>query len=99
MLKRNQVLSYTDNEATLEVLDNGSGRFIEVRIKSDHNTKDKVAEAISLQKNKRTLFYFNSCNFPIVHEASCEVDKLLEFKSAFVVSVIYLHFNDVQGLF
>jgi organic hydroperoxide reductase OsmC/OhrA len=27
-----EVLSYQDNEATLEVLDNGSGRFIEVRL-------------------------------------------------------------------
>ena len=72
-----EVLSYTDNaEATLEVLDNGSGRFIEVRLypKVIITQKDKVAEAISLHKKANELcFIANSCNFPIVHEASCEV--------------------------
>jgi organic hydroperoxide reductase OsmC/OhrA len=48
---------------------------IEVRLyPKDHNTKDKVAEAISLHKKANELcFIANSCNFPIIHEASCEV--------------------------
>lgn len=73
-----EVLSYTDNaEATLEVLDNGSGRFVEVRLypKVVITQKDKVAEAISLHKKANELcFIANSCNFPIIHEASCEVE-------------------------
>lgn len=72
-----EVLSYTDNaEATLEVLDSGSGRFIEVCLypKVIITQKDKVAEAISLHKKANELcFIANSCNFPIIHEASCEV--------------------------
>ena len=72
-----EVLSYTDNaEATLEVLDNGSGRFIEVRLypKVTITQKDKVAEAITLHKKANELcFIANSCNFPIIHEASCEI--------------------------
>ncbi|SEA41017.1 Organic hydroperoxide reductase OsmC/OhrA [Flavobacterium gillisiae] len=72
-----EVLSYTDNaEATLEVLDNGSGRFIEVCLypKVIITQKDKVAEAITLHKKANELcFIANSCNFPIIHEASCEI--------------------------
>jgi hypothetical protein len=68
------VLSYTDSaEATLG-LENGSGRFIEVRLyQSDHKKRKKIAEALRLQ-NKRTLFIANSCNFPIVHEPSCQIE-------------------------
>jgi len=73
-----EVLSYTDNaEATLEVLENGSGRFIEVRLypKVIITQKDKVAEAISLHKKANELcFIANSCNFPIVHHAICKVE-------------------------
>jgi organic hydroperoxide reductase OsmC/OhrA len=70
------VLSYTDNaEATLEVLENGSGRFIEVRLypKVIIRQKEKIAEALRLhQKANELCFIANSCNFPIVHEASCD---------------------------
>jgi organic hydroperoxide reductase OsmC/OhrA len=71
-----EVLSYTDvAEATLEVLENGSGRFIEVRLypKVIIRQKEKIAEAITLHKKANELcFIANSCNFPIVHEASCQ---------------------------
>jgi organic hydroperoxide reductase OsmC/OhrA len=72
-----EVLSYTDSaEATLEVLDNGSGRFIEVRLypKVVIKQKEKIAEALRLhQKANELCFMANSCNFPIVHEARCEI--------------------------
>jgi organic hydroperoxide reductase OsmC/OhrA len=72
-----EVLSYTDNaEATLEVLENGSGRFIEVRLypKVVITQKEKIAEALRLhQKANELCFMANSCNFPIVHEARCEI--------------------------
>jgi organic hydroperoxide reductase OsmC/OhrA len=71
-----EVLSYTDAaEATLEVLENGSGRFIEVRLypKVVIKQKEKIAEALRLhQKANELCFIANSCNFPIVHEASCD---------------------------
>jgi organic hydroperoxide reductase OsmC/OhrA len=71
-----EVLSYTDAaEATLEVLENGSGRFIEVRLypKVIIRQKEKIAEAITLHKKANELcFIANSYNFPIVHEASCQ---------------------------
>jgi organic hydroperoxide reductase OsmC/OhrA len=71
-----EVLSYTDAaEATLEVLENGSGRFIEVRLypKVIIRQKEKIAEALRLhQKANELCFIANSCNFPIVHEASCD---------------------------
>jgi organic hydroperoxide reductase OsmC/OhrA len=72
-----EVLSYTDSaEATLEVLDNGCGRFIEVRLypKVVIKQKEKIAEALRLhQKANELCFMANSCNFPIVHEARCEI--------------------------
>jgi organic hydroperoxide reductase OsmC/OhrA len=72
-----EVLSYTDNaEATLEVLDNGSGRFIEVRLypKVVIKQKVKIAEALRLhQKANELCFMANSCNFPVVHVPSCEL--------------------------
>ncbi|MBX9889233.1 MAG: OsmC family protein [Flavobacteriaceae bacterium] len=71
-----EVLSYQDNaEATLEVLDNGSGRFIEVRLfpKVIISNKEQIAQAIHLHKEANKLcFIANSCNFPIVHQANCE---------------------------
>lgn len=75
-----EVLSYTDAaEATLEVLENGSGRFTEVRLypKVTITQAEKIAEALSLHKKANELcFIANSCNFPIVHFASCEVVRL-----------------------
>jgi organic hydroperoxide reductase OsmC/OhrA len=71
------VLSYTDSaEATLQVVKNGSGRFIEVRLypKVIIKQKEKIAEALRLhQKANELCFIANSCNFPIFHEPSCEI--------------------------
>lgn len=70
------VVSYQDNaEATLEVLENGSGRFVEVRLypKVVIRQQEKIAEALSLHTKANELcFIANSCNFKIVHFASCE---------------------------
>lgn len=67
---------FDDAEATLEVLDNGSGRFIEVRLypQVKITQTEKINLAIDLHKKANELcFIANSCNFPIVHFASCEV--------------------------
>jgi organic hydroperoxide reductase OsmC/OhrA len=71
------VVSYTDEaEATLEVLDDGSGRFIEIKLnpKVCISNKEKIEEALSLHKKANQLcFIANSCNFPILHFPTCEV--------------------------
>ncbi|MFV8372346.1 OsmC family protein [Flavobacterium sp. LB2P74] len=71
-----EVVSYTDEaEATLEVLTDGSGRFIEVKLnpKVRISNKEKIAEALSLHKKANQLcFIANSCNFPIIHFPTCE---------------------------
>lgn len=71
------VVSYQDEaEATLEVLENGSGRFIEIRLnpKIIIKEKEKIEEAISLHTKANELcFIANSCNFPILHFPICEV--------------------------
>jgi organic hydroperoxide reductase OsmC/OhrA len=71
------IVSYQDQaEATLEVLDNGSGRFIEIRL-FPHviiRNADQITEALLLhQKANELCFIANSCNFPILHQASCDV--------------------------
>ena len=70
------VVSYQDNaEATLEVLENGSGKFIEAKLfpKVVIKQKEKINEAIALHKKANELcFIANSCNFPILHFPSCE---------------------------
>ncbi|OYX80947.1 MAG: osmotically inducible protein OsmC [Flavobacteriales bacterium 32-34-25] len=72
------VVSYQDNaEATLEVSENGSGRFIEVRLfpKVVIKKQEKIEEALGLHTKANELcFIANSCNFPILHFASCEVE-------------------------
>lgn len=69
------VLSYQDDaEATLEVSENGSGRFIEVRLnpKVVIQQKDKITEAQSLHTKANELcFIANSCNFKVVHNPAC----------------------------
>lgn len=69
------VLSYQDDaEAALEVFENGSGRFIEVRLypKTVIKQQEKIAEALSLHAKANELcFIANSCNFKIVHFPSC----------------------------
>lgn len=71
------VVSYTDEaEATLEVLDDGSGRFIEIKLnpKVCINNKEKIGEALGLHKKANQLcFIANSCNFPILHFPTCEI--------------------------
>ncbi|MBA0883955.1 OsmC family protein [Flavobacterium undicola] len=70
------VVTYQDDaEATLEVSENGSGRFIEVRLfpKVIIQEKEKISQALSLHTKANELcFIANSCNFPILHFPSCE---------------------------
>lgn len=72
-----EVLEYSDNaEATLEVNPDGSGRFIEAKLypKVKISNSDKIELALELhQKANELCFIANSCNFPVLHEASCEV--------------------------
>jgi organic hydroperoxide reductase OsmC/OhrA len=72
-----EVLEYSDNaEATLEVAPDGSGRFTEVRLypkvkitDSDH----QIELALELHKKANQLcFIANSCNFPVLHNPTCE---------------------------
>lgn len=73
-----EVVSYQDNaEATLEVFENGSGCFIEVRLfpKVIIKQKDQIATALHLHEKANELcFIANSCNFPIFHFPCCEVN-------------------------
>ena len=72
-----EVLEYSDNaEATLEVAPDGSGRFTEVRLnpKVKISNPDKIELAIELHKKANQLcFIANSCNFPVLHNATCEI--------------------------
>ncbi|MNW13823.1 OsmC-like protein [compost metagenome] len=75
-----EVLNYSDNaEATLEVNPDGSGRFTEVRLnpKVIIANSDKVALALELHyKANQLCFIANSCNFPVLHNASCEISTI-----------------------
>jgi organic hydroperoxide reductase OsmC/OhrA len=72
-----EVLEYSDNaEATLEVSPDGSGRITVVRLnpKVKISNQDKIDLAIELHtKANQLCFIANSCNFPVFHEANCEV--------------------------
>ncbi len=72
-----EVIEYSDNaEATLEVNPDGSGRFVEARLypKVKISNSDKIELALELHKKANQLcFIANSCNFPVLHEGSCEV--------------------------
>ena len=72
-----EVLEYSDNaEATLEVAADGSGRFVEVRLnpKIKISNSDQIDLANELHtKANQLCFIANSCNFPVLHNASCEV--------------------------
>jgi organic hydroperoxide reductase OsmC/OhrA len=72
-----EVLEYSDNaEAALEVAPDGSGRFTEVQLnpKVKISNPDKIELAIELHtKANQLCFIANSCNFPILHNATCEV--------------------------
>ena len=71
-----EVLEYSDNaEATLEVSEDGSGRFVEVKLypKVKISNPDKIELALDLHfKANQLCFIANSCNFPVLHKASCE---------------------------
>ncbi|MBZ4042670.1 OsmC family protein [Flavobacterium hibisci] len=71
-----EVLEYTDNaKAVLEVAADGSGRFTEVRLypKVKIANPDKIQEALDLHiKANQLCFIANSCNFPVLHNATCE---------------------------
>jgi len=71
-----EILEYSDNaEATLEVSPDGSGRFVEVVLKPKVkiSNPDKTDLALELHtKANQLCFIANSCNFPVLHEASCE---------------------------
>ena len=75
-----EVLEYSDNaEATLEVSGDGSGRFVEVVLnpKVKISNPDKVELALELhQKANQLCFIANSCNFPVLHEATCEFSTI-----------------------
>jgi organic hydroperoxide reductase OsmC/OhrA len=70
------VISYQDDaEATLEVSENGSGRFVEVRLypKVVIIQEEKIEQALMLHTKANELcFIANSCNFKIVHFPSCK---------------------------
>jgi organic hydroperoxide reductase OsmC/OhrA len=70
------VVSYQDDaEGTLEVSENGSGRFVEVRLypKVVIQQSEKIEEALRLHTKANELcFIANSCNFKIVHFPICE---------------------------
>lgn len=72
-----EVLEYSDNaEATLEVSADGSGRFVEARLypKVKISNPNQIELALQLhQKANQLCFIANSCNFPVLHEASCEI--------------------------
>ncbi|PWB18287.1 OsmC family protein [Flavobacterium sp. HTF] len=72
-----EIVEYSDNaEATLEVNADGSGQFVEVRLypKIKISNSDQIQLALELhQKANQLCFIANSCNFPVLHEASCGV--------------------------
>ncbi|MDP5198515.1 OsmC family protein [Flavobacterium sp. DG2-3] len=72
-----EVLEYFDNaEGILEVNPDGSGRFTEVRLnpKVIIANSDRMELALELHtKANQLCFIANSCNFPVLHNASCEV--------------------------
>lgn len=72
-----EVLEYSDNaEATLEVSPDGSGRFVLVTLNPEVkiSNSNQIQLALDLhQKANQLCFIANSCNFPILHNASCEV--------------------------
>jgi len=71
-----EVIAYSDHaEAILEVAPDGSGRFSEVRLypKVKIANRDKIEEALNLHtKANQLCFIANSCNFPVLHNATCE---------------------------
>ncbi|MCG9792250.1 OsmC family protein [Flavobacterium algicola] len=74
------VVSYSDDaEATLEVHENGSGRFIEIRLFPQviirQKEKIKLANELHVKANE-LCFIANSCNFPIAHNPNCSSEEV-----------------------
>jgi len=72
------VVSYQDNAVgTLEVAENGSGRFVEIRLNPEVIIKEKEKTELALNlhtKANELCFIANSCNFPILHFPDCEAE-------------------------
>lgn len=71
------VLTYTDNATgTLETDEKGSGRFVEVHLHPvvtiDNTAQKDLANALH-QKANELCFIANSCNFKVLHSATCNV--------------------------
>ena len=72
-----EILEYSDNaEATLEVSPDGSGRFVKVTLNPEVkiSNSNQIQLALDLhQKANQLCFIANSCNFPVLHHATCGV--------------------------
>jgi organic hydroperoxide reductase OsmC/OhrA len=69
-----EVLSYTDSaEATLQVLENGSGRFIEVRLYPKVVIRQKRKNSRSAYTKITSFVLLLILVISIVHEPSCEI--------------------------
>ena len=72
------VVSYQDNAVgILEVAENGSGRFVEIRLNPEVIIKEKEKTELALNlhtKANELCFIANSCNFPILHFPGCEAE-------------------------
>lgn len=70
-----EVISYNDEaEATLELNSDGSGRITKAVLKPNVIIKEasKIELALALHRKANQLcFIANSCNFPVVHQATC----------------------------
>ncbi|KYG84158.1 peroxiredoxin [Roseivirga seohaensis] len=73
------VVEYVDNvSGTMEETPNGGGRFTEVVLRPTVTITDKsrTEEANQLHHKANELcFIANSCNFPVRHEPSCQVEE------------------------
>jgi organic hydroperoxide reductase OsmC/OhrA len=75
------VLAYTDSASgTLETDEKGSGRFVEVHLHPivtiDNPEQIELANSLH-QKANELCFIANSCNFKVLHTATCNVGKKL----------------------
>ncbi|MEJ6792453.1 MAG: OsmC family protein [Lacinutrix sp.] len=73
-----EVLSYVDNaEGDLEVKSSGSGSFKTVRLKPVVTIKNSNQKELALRLHNKAnalCFIANSCNFPISHNATIEIE-------------------------
>ncbi|MFD2556378.1 OsmC family protein [Sphingobacterium tabacisoli] len=70
-----EVCSYTDHaEAILETKADGSGRFTKVTLNPAVVISDPSQKELALalhSKANQLCFIANSCNFPVIHQATC----------------------------